>query len=307
MERKISEKGTREIDIKKNAGEDETQLTFSLRLNALLKEKKMSQKDFADKTGLSVGAISNYCSGKRLPGGIEFVDILDTLEVSADYLLGRSDSATLNEDIQMMVKHTGLSEKSIETLNALKTSKNVNNFYMLSAVDFLLSNYDKFLEGGRFANNSENNSPLKHIADYLFEDYIPYYENDEIYRYTLEDLEDLEDLDDEESGLEGIRGVMRQLYPEKSNEEFFEFMNNNVWVNSATLTREKEIVRINIPSKDLKGAILVQLNQMLNDCYQYLHEDKEGQSILNPIIKEALDIYFKEGKYAKKDNIESEN
>ena len=70
---------------------------------------------------------------------------------------------------------------------------------------------------------------------------------------------------------------------------------------------EPELIDTLEDGQKVDERIADELNQMLNDCYQYLHEDKEGQSILNPIIKEAQDIYFKEGKYAKKDNIESEN
>lgn len=272
MERKISEKGTREIDIKKNAGEDETQLTFSLRLNALLKEKKMSQKDFADKTGLSVGAISNYCSGKRLPGGIEFVDILDKLKVSADYLLGRSDSATLNEDIQMMVKHTGLSEKSIETLKKLNSIPKMgtditNNIYRLKALDFLLSDENAILT-------------LKLIGDYLFGDYAPYYEDP----HTLEDVKQ-KNLDD------NLWYYRRQEYSDLTDEEFYEFMQKNVWVNCVPLSKNEKPVPEPISIDDIKASVLVRVNQALRDCYKYLRNDEKGKQFLKHVIGETVRLY----------------
>lgn len=63
---------------------------FSERLQDILWHSKISQKDLAEKTGLTEAAISHYVNGKQCPHSTALILIADALNVSTDYLLGRT-------------------------------------------------------------------------------------------------------------------------------------------------------------------------------------------------------------------------
>ena len=64
---------------------------FSIRLRDLRIEKKLKQKDVADAIGVTVRAISNYEAGIREPSFDVLLTLCSYFDVSADYLLGRTD------------------------------------------------------------------------------------------------------------------------------------------------------------------------------------------------------------------------
>ena len=80
---------------------------FCERLKLLRNEKKLTQKELAEKLGLNnISTISKYESGDSLPS-IEIVDKLaDLFGVTADYLMGRSvergESKVKDELLEML-------------------------------------------------------------------------------------------------------------------------------------------------------------------------------------------------------------
>lgn len=64
---------------------------IKIRLNRIVDAAGLTQKQLADKTGLSQGAISQYLSCDRTPGAIELHFLCAGLEMSADYVLGTRD------------------------------------------------------------------------------------------------------------------------------------------------------------------------------------------------------------------------
>lgn len=93
---------------------------FGQRLKELRNNKSQADivKLIFEKTGISITAqtYGRYENGKRKPD-IEIIEALaNTFDVSADYLLCRTDIATTSTDIQMICEYTGLSEKAIQTL-----------------------------------------------------------------------------------------------------------------------------------------------------------------------------------------------
>jgi transcriptional regulator with XRE-family HTH domain len=58
------------------------------RLKALMKEKGLNQKQLAERTHLSEGAMSRYLSGDRTPHLEILVNLAHTLNVTTDCLLG---------------------------------------------------------------------------------------------------------------------------------------------------------------------------------------------------------------------------
>lgn len=65
----------------------------------LLREKKgWKQKDLADKVDLNVSVMNRIEKGSRPVTDSEIVRIADALEVSTEYLLGRSTNFSINDD-----------------------------------------------------------------------------------------------------------------------------------------------------------------------------------------------------------------
>lgn len=63
---------------------------FSRRLLELLEERNLTQRTFAERIGVREATISRYIHENRTPHTIIASKIADELEVSVDYLLGRS-------------------------------------------------------------------------------------------------------------------------------------------------------------------------------------------------------------------------
>ena len=59
---------------------------LSSKLDKLLKENGLSQKDLAEMTGLTQSAISHYIKGDRVPRGDNLFKIAEALEVPAKNL-----------------------------------------------------------------------------------------------------------------------------------------------------------------------------------------------------------------------------
>lgn len=62
------------------------------RLLLLRKDKKLRQKDAAEAIGISFNSYCRYEHGEREPDAPTIRAIADYYNVSADYLLGRSDT-----------------------------------------------------------------------------------------------------------------------------------------------------------------------------------------------------------------------
>lgn len=66
-------------------------MEFTERLKAVREEKGLSQTELAAKTGLQPSAVSHFESGRRSPSFDNLRRLADALNVTIDYLLGRSD------------------------------------------------------------------------------------------------------------------------------------------------------------------------------------------------------------------------
>ena len=81
------------------------------KLKSLRIEKKLTQKQVADRIGLAISAVSSYESGTRYPSYDVLVKLVRIFHVSTDYLLGMTD--TRNVDV------TGLNDNEIELVSQL--------------------------------------------------------------------------------------------------------------------------------------------------------------------------------------------
>lgn len=89
---------------------------FISRFAELKKESGETNKDLQDVFGLSLSALINYQTGKRIPDIAFLHKLAQHFGVSADYLLGLSDVRSTEQDIQAACEVTGLSEKAIENI-----------------------------------------------------------------------------------------------------------------------------------------------------------------------------------------------
>lgn len=74
------------------------------RLKAALILRKVKQKELASHLGVTDNTISYYCSGKRTPNVQQIAEISKYLGVSADYLLGLSNTPTTDADLSKAVQ-----------------------------------------------------------------------------------------------------------------------------------------------------------------------------------------------------------
>lgn len=66
--------------------------TFGERLEFLLDLKDIKKGEFADKLNIAPNTLSNYIKGNRCPSMDMIIKIADTLNVSTDFLLMRSNN-----------------------------------------------------------------------------------------------------------------------------------------------------------------------------------------------------------------------
>ena len=78
------------------------------KLKQLRQNKKMTQKQVADRLGLAISAVSSYESGTRYPSYEALIKLAAMFHVSTDYLLGITGRTSIDV--------TGLDPEEIELL-----------------------------------------------------------------------------------------------------------------------------------------------------------------------------------------------
>lgn len=69
---------------------------FKEKFVQILQQKHITPYEVAKSTGISQGLMSEYKNGIKMPTIINLTKIADYLEVSTDYLLGRTDKPEIN-------------------------------------------------------------------------------------------------------------------------------------------------------------------------------------------------------------------
>ena len=88
------------------------------KLKSLRIEKKLTQKQVADRIGLAISAVSSYESGTRYPSYDVLAKLARIFHVSTDYLLGKTDIRNPGEQIDNVLNEAmiGMSKKDYEKL-----------------------------------------------------------------------------------------------------------------------------------------------------------------------------------------------
>ena len=130
--------------------------TFADRLKELRGKKEKTIA--AAGIGISRPALVNYETGKRKPD-IEILEkIANYYNVSADYLIGRTDIKSSDLDIREIAEKTGLTEEAISILSEVKSAIDYHDISMMTAALNLLITQPEEIKP----------NVLKSIADYIF-------------------------------------------------------------------------------------------------------------------------------------------
>ena len=86
------------------------------RINTLLAERNITQKELANYLDVKPNIISYFCSGARTPNIEQLIMISKYFNVPADYLLGLTNSQSNDSGIKAAVDVTGLTEDAVNDL-----------------------------------------------------------------------------------------------------------------------------------------------------------------------------------------------
>ena len=89
---------------------------FSQRLSSLIFSSYKNLNVIAEEMGITRQSLAQYRDGNNIPDALTLAKIADYFDVSADYLLGRTDVKSMNLDVKAIRDKTGLSQESAEML-----------------------------------------------------------------------------------------------------------------------------------------------------------------------------------------------
>ena len=121
---------------------------FSERLSQLMREKGLKQKNLADELGVKRQTVSLYMTGQSMPDAEQLKNIAVFFDVSADWLLGISNTKSIDIDTKMICKYTGLSEECVNFFRRLEEGKNEEQLFIFNALieDEIIQNILKAIE-----------------------------------------------------------------------------------------------------------------------------------------------------------------
>lgn len=104
------------------------------RIREMRAKKGYTQASLAEKVETSKSNIGNYETGVNVPPADTLVELAKALDVSTDYLLGKSDAETNDTNEQAICDYLGLDIKTVRTLHATR-----NDSAMHVAIDYLFA------------------------------------------------------------------------------------------------------------------------------------------------------------------------
>jgi len=77
---------------------------------------EMTNKEFAEKLGMSTATVGFYAAGDRIPDALSVAHIANVCGVTADWLLGLSSVKERDADLQAICDYTHLSPEAVEAV-----------------------------------------------------------------------------------------------------------------------------------------------------------------------------------------------
>lgn len=90
------------------------------RLKKARKSNRLTQEGLAKKVNSTKGTISNYENGHSTPSNEMLIELSKVLDVSTDYLLGRSDNKDINSN-EFTLAQEDLDPEILEMIEVIKT------------------------------------------------------------------------------------------------------------------------------------------------------------------------------------------
>ena len=116
---------------------------FGKRLKELRKANGYTIEQFADMVGISKSTLGYYENDKRMPDIEILARIAVTLNVNADYLIGRTNTTALKGKMKTVCEFTGLSDSAAEYLSELVKDKDYVKLSIINHLfDELTEDYD---------------------------------------------------------------------------------------------------------------------------------------------------------------------
>ena len=116
---------------------------FGKRLKELRKANGYTIEQFADMVGISKSTLGYYENDKRMPDIKILSRIADTMNVNADYLIGRTNTTALKGKMKTVCEFTGLSDSAAEFLAQLVQGKDYAKLSIINHLfDELSEDYD---------------------------------------------------------------------------------------------------------------------------------------------------------------------
>lgn len=121
------------------------------RVKVLISRSNKSRESIAksDIFHCDTSTITKHCTGDRNVSSEFVAKYAEYFGVSADYLLGLSDTPSANINVRAICDYVGLSEKAIEILHKIKMDKNLDS----TLVDKFIT--EGYLEGIANSNVSK--------------------------------------------------------------------------------------------------------------------------------------------------------
>lgn len=118
-------------------------------LKEAIDNSRMTREQIADKVQCDTSSITKYYNGDRYPKTDVIIKLAKLFNVSTDYLLGVTDVATNDKDLQFVCDYTGFDERTITNLHNVKSvlEKEKNNNNIIENSIFI--NNESILEGHR--------------------------------------------------------------------------------------------------------------------------------------------------------------
>lgn len=191
---------------------------FGLRLKELREERGISQRELAEIIGISKGAVYYYESDGRAPDIVTLEKISDYFDISADYLLGRTNARTKKPLLRSICDKTGLSDKSVRMLARLKKENNSR----LRIINLLLEQANSDIEDDYELEGRFEGSVLNAVCRYLnrYESYDSFLSD-----WVQEDM----------ALTKAITEAMYQLILNQATDALKDFVNSDILLNDLWL------------------------------------------------------------------------
>lgn len=206
------------------------------RINEALAESNIKQKELAHKIGVKDNVVSYWCNGSRIPNTEQIVKIAKALSVSTDYLLGISNVATNDKDLQFVCDYTGLDEETVEELH--KRSQRASSIHLFSSyntsnlcnfINVYINVFEDYID--LISDNTQRQNDFieshKELVNTTLEKY-----NIFIKRNNLEIENDYKNCIDEFENIEEYKQYILNELIEDIAEDWDDASENNIYLNS---------------------------------------------------------------------------